>query len=156
MIIRNGTQKDVPQILSLIKQLAEYENALNEVEVTEDDMLRDGFGNQPLYKFIVAEEKGAIKGMALFYWRYSTWKGKRLYLEDFYVAENARNQGVGKLLFDELFRICLKENCSGIMWQVLEWNDLAIRFYDKYPTHYDKEWVNCSLSKAQIEKMLSQ
>ena len=151
MKIRQGIKTDVPSLLKLIKELAEFEKAPDEVQVTEESMIEDGFGKKPLYEFIVAEnEENIIVAAAVYYWRYSTWKGKRLYLEDLIVTEKFRNQGIGKMLFNKLFKIALDENCSGMMWMVLDWNDQAIHFYNRYSPEHDAEWINCSLSREQI------
>ncbi len=143
--IRKGIKEDLPSILELIKELAEYEKAGGEVATTVETMQRDGFGDQPLYGFDVAESDGKIIGVALYYYRYSTWKGKRLYLEDLIVTEEARGTGAGKLLFDQMIAHGKKTNCTGMMWQVLDWNVPAIDFYKKYNTTIEDDWLNCSL-----------
>jgi GNAT superfamily N-acetyltransferase len=94
----------------------------------------------------VAEADGEIKGFALYYIRYSTWKGQRMYLEDILVTESFRGKGLGKLLFDRLIEEAKEKNFSGIVWQVLEWNEPAINFYKKYNSSFDPEWVNCSIA----------
>jgi GNAT superfamily N-acetyltransferase len=137
-----------------VRELAEYERALHEVTNTVSSMEADGFGPNPVYGFFVAEESGQILGLSLYYWRYSTWKGKRLYLEDIIVTERERGRGLGKLLFDHTMEKALEENCTGMMWQVLEWNEPAINFYKKYGSKLDGEWVNCHLEAAQIEALL--
>jgi GNAT superfamily N-acetyltransferase len=152
--IRDGKKEDLPRVLELIKELAEYERALHEVTNTVKMLEEDGFGPRPVYGFFVAEEHDRIVGLSLFYWRYSTWKGKRLYLEDIIVTENERGKGVGKLLFDRTMEKALQENCTGMMWQVLEWNEPAINFYKKYGSKLDPEWVNCHLESTQIEALL--
>lgn len=147
MIIREGKKSDLPAVLDLIVELAEYEKAAHEVENTVEMMERDGFGEKPIYGLYVAEsEEGNIIGTAIYYYRYSTWKGKRMYLEDLVVSEKYRGQGVGKKLFDAIIKKGKEENCTGMMWQVLDWNEPAINFYKKYyNAHPDGEWVNCSL-----------
>jgi GNAT superfamily N-acetyltransferase len=117
-------------------------------------MEEDGFGPDPVYGFFVAEDGETIIGLSLYYWRYSTWKGKRLYLEDIIVTETERGKGAGKLLFDRTLQQALDENCTGMMWQVLEWNEPAINFYKKYGSKLDSEWVNCNLEAAQIKQLL--
>src|SRR5687767_2731715 len=121
--IRQGKREDLPRVLELIKELAEYERAPNEVTNTVAMMEKDGFGPNPVYGFFVAEDKTRIVGLSLYYWRYSTWKGRRLYLEDIIVTEAERGRGVGKLLFEKTMQKALDENCTGMMWQVLEWNE---------------------------------
>ncbi len=152
--IRPGRREDLPRALELIKELAEFERASHEVINTVEQMEKDGYGTQPIFGFVVAENEKEIIGLSLYYWRYSTWKGKRLYLEDIIVTENERGKGIGKLLFDRTMQKSLEENCSGMMWQVLEWNEPAINFYKKYGTKLDDEWTNGSLEREQIEMLL--
>ncbi|MBL7850611.1 MAG: GNAT family N-acetyltransferase [Cyclobacteriaceae bacterium] len=148
--IREGKKEDLPRTLELIKELATYERAPHEVITTVEQMERDGFGPNPIFGFFVAERAGVIIGISLYYWRYSTWKGKRLYLEDIIVTERERGQGAGKLLFDRTMELAVRENCTGMMWQVLEWNTPAINFYKKYGARLDAEWTNCSLEREQL------
>lgn len=152
--IRPGRKEDLPRVLELIKELAEYERAPHEVTNTVERLERDGFGPHPVFGFFVAENAERIIGLSLYYWRYSTWKGKRLYLEDIIVTESARGNGAGKLLFDRTMQKCLEENCTGMMWQVLDWNEPAINFYKKYGAKLDGEWVNCGLEAEQIRKLV--
>ncbi len=154
MNIRTGEKKDLPRVLELIKELATYEKAPHEVINTVALMEKDGFGLNPIYGLFVAENENGIVGISLYYWRYSTWKGKRLYLEDIIVTEKERGSGIGKLLFDRTMQKALEENCSGMMWQVLEWNEPAINFYKKYGAKLDDEWTNCSLEAEQIKNLL--
>jgi GNAT superfamily N-acetyltransferase len=150
MVIRQGTKGDIPRTLELIKELARYERAPDQVTTTVGQMERDGFGPNPIFGFFVAEENGTIIGISLYYWRYSTWKGKRLYLEDIIVTERERGKGAGKLLFDRTMKLAVDEGCTGMMWQVLEWNEPAINFYKKYGAKLDEEWTNCSLERDQL------
>ena len=143
--LRKGEKKDLQVVLSLVKELAVYEKAFDQVVNTVERMEEDGFGDQPVYGFIVAEEDGSIIGTSIYYYRYSTWKGKRLYLEDLVVTESRRGDGAGKLLFEETLKIAQETNCSGMMWQVLDWNEPAINFYKKYNTSFDEEWINCNI-----------
>jgi GNAT superfamily N-acetyltransferase len=152
--IREGKKIDLPRVLELVKELAEYERAPHEVINTVAQMEEDGFGANPIFGFFVAERENEIIGLSLYYWRYSTWKGKRLYLEDIIVTEKQRGGGVGKLLFDRTMQHALDTQCSGMMWQVLEWNEPAINFYKKYGAKLDDEWTNCNLEKNQIESLL--
>jgi GNAT superfamily N-acetyltransferase len=153
MNIRKGTTKDLPQILNLIKELAAYEKAPDEVEVNLVQMEKWGFGADKLFDFFVAEKCETIIGMALYYYKYSTWKGKCLFLEDIIVTESERRNGIGKLLFDEVAKIAKADGVKRMEWQVLEWNDTAIRFYQKYRAHLDSEWINCKLTYAELQKM---
>lgn len=153
--IRTGIKSDLPRVLELIKELATYERAPHEVTNTVELMEQDGFGPDPIYGFFVAEGNKEIVGVSIYYWRYSTWKGKRLYLEDIVVTESERGKGIGKKLFDRTLQHALDENCSGIMWQVLDWNEPAINFYKKfYRPKLDGEWINCSLEREQIKAIL--
>ena len=143
--IRQGTKEDLQQVFDLILELAEYENGLDQVSNSVEAMKVDGFGDRPLFDFYVAESNGAIVGISLYYYRYSTWKGKRLYLEDIVVSKKHRGSGIGKELLDITFQKAKDENCTGMMWQVLDWNEPAINFYKKYGVQFDSEWVNCNI-----------
>lgn len=153
--IRIGKREDLPRVLELIKELAEYERALHEVTNTVKMLEDDGFGANPVFGFFVAEEEGEIYGIALYYFRYSTWKGKRLYLEDIVVTESKRGKGIGKLLFEATMNKVLVEGCTGMMWQVLDWNESAIEFYKRYNARFDSEWTNCHLEAEQITHLLN-
>ena len=139
--IRVGKREDLPHVLELIRELAVYERAPDAVVNTVAEMEKDGFGSRPIFGFFVAEVNQRIIGISIYYWRYSTWKGKRLYLEDIVITEKERGRGAGKLLFDRTMQHALDEGCSGMMWQVLEWNEPAIRFYRKYGAKLDDEWT---------------
>lgn len=152
--LRYGTRQDLPQVLELIKELASYEKALDQVSNTVEQMEVDGFSEDPIFGFFVAEASGVILGLALYYYRYSTWKGKRLYLEDIIVTANERGKGLGKLLFERIMEFALAENCTGMMWQVLEWNKSAINFYNKYNAKLDSEWINGHLEANEIREYL--
>jgi GNAT superfamily N-acetyltransferase len=152
--IRQGRKEDLPRVLELVKELAEYERAPHEVTNTVSRMEADGFGPHPVFGFFVAEKEKVIVGLSLYYYRYSTWKGRRLYLEDIIVTERERGHGVGKLLFDRTMKKVLEDNCTGMMWQVLDWNEPAINFYRKYGARMDDEWLNCHLEASQIEKIM--
>ena len=149
--IRQGKKEDVPQIFELIKELAVYERAEHEVENTVTQLIEDGFGEKALFGVVVAEVQEKIVGMSLYYYRYSTWKGKRLYIEDIIVTEDFRGQGIGKQLFEETIRIAKRENCTGLAWMVLDWNEPAINFYLKYGAVMDREWVFVSLPKEVMD-----
>jgi GNAT superfamily N-acetyltransferase len=145
IVIRRALKTDCPRLLELITELAIYEKAPNEVTVSLSHFEESGFGINPVYWAFVAEEDGVILGFALYYIRYSTWKGQRMYLEDILVTEAARGKGIGKLLLDRLIVEAKEKNLSAIVWQVLEWNEPAINFYKKYNAKFDAEWVNCSI-----------
>lgn len=143
--IREGEHTDLPQVLELIRELAVFERAPNEVTNTLERMLEDGFGAQPIFGFYVAEVEGIIVGLSLFYYRYSTWKGRCLYLEDLIVTQSHRGLGIGSALFDQTVEHGRKSGCVRMNWQVLDWNVEAINFYEKYGASLDGEWVNCSI-----------
>jgi GNAT superfamily N-acetyltransferase len=152
--IREGKKADLPRVLELIRELALFERAPDEVINTVEMMEKDGFGEKPVYGFYVAEENNRIIGLSLYYWRYSTWKGKRLYLEDIIVTESERGRGIGKLLFDVTMQKAVSEDCTGMMWQVLDWNEPAISFYKKYGSRVEAGWLNCNLEIRQIRDSL--
>lgn len=143
--IRPGEKGDVPRALELVRELAEYERAPEAVTTTVEAMTKDGFGPSPAYRMWVAERSGKVVGIAICYVRYSTWKGRMLYLEDIVVTANERGRGIGKMLFDTCRRIASEEGYNGMMWQVLDWNEPAIRFYQRYPVEMDREWINCKI-----------
>lgn len=151
--IRKAKREDCGQILELIKALALYEKAENEVSITLAELEADGFGENPIYDCIVAEMDRRIVGMALFYEKYSTWKGKALYLEDLIVTESKRRSGIGKALFEAVIMEAKKRNSGRMEWQVLEWNQAAIDFYKKFAASLDGEWLNGRLSKAQLDSL---
>jgi GNAT superfamily N-acetyltransferase len=149
--IRFAVKEDCPRMLTLIHELALYEKAPEEVTVTLAAFEDAGFGENPVWKAFVAEKDGNIEGFALYYIRYSTWKGCRLYLEDFIVTENMRGQGIGKILFERVLKEAKDKNYVGVVWQVLDWNQPAINFYNKYNAHLEDGWLNASLSKNQTQ-----
>ncbi|AII51685.1 GNAT family N-acetyltransferase [Hymenobacter sp. APR13] len=151
MNIRRGREADLPQVLALIQELAEYEKAPQEVTNTLADMQRDGFGPEPIFKFFVAEDAaGVIIGIALYYTAYSTWKGRMLFLEDLVVTENQRGTGLGRQLFDAVVAEARQTGANRMKWQVLKWNEPAIGFYKKLGANLDPEWDNGNLSHEQL------
>ena len=140
--IRVAVKEDCTRLLELINELALYEKAPEEVTVTLTEFEDAGFGDKPVWKAFVTEENSEILGFALFYTRYSTWKGCRLYLEDFIVTEAARGKGIGKILFEKVIEEAKNGNYNGMTWQVLDWNTPAIDFYKKYGARFDSEWIN--------------
>ncbi len=141
-IIRRAEKKDCARLLDLIQELADYEKAPEEVTVTLSHFEESGFGEIPVWWAFVAELNGKVEGFALYYIRYSTWKGQCLYLEDFLVTEKLRGQGAGKLLFDRIIQEAKDKGFTRMVWQVLEWNTPAINFYNKYKATLDPEWIN--------------
>src|SRR5579862_5055711 len=130
--IRTAKKADCARLLELVNELALFERAPQEVTVTLQEFEDAGFGNKPVWKAFVAEIDGLIIGFTLYYIRYSTWKGCRMYLEDLIVTEDMRGKGIGKLLFEQLFAEAKQLGVSGMVWQVLDWNEPAINFYKKY------------------------
>lgn len=150
--IRRAVKEDCQRLLELIDELADYEKAPQEVTVSLDHLIESGFGPNPVYWAFVAtvpdshtQGKENIIGFALYYIRYSTWKGQRMYLEDILVTQEYRSKGAGKLLFDRLIEETKSRKLHGIVWQVLEWNEPAINFYKKYNASFDSGWINCSI-----------
>lgn len=159
--IRRAVKEDCQRLLELVIELAEYERAPQEVTVTLEHFIENGFGKNPVWWAFVAaspssslfkgegepdsEVSESIHGFALYYIRYSTWKGQAMYLEDILVTQKMRGKGIGKLLFDRLIAEAKEKKFNRIIWQVLEWNEPAINFYKKYNADFDGEWLNCSL-----------
>ncbi len=144
--IRKAVKEDCPRILELVKELAVYEKSPNEVVVDYDHFEKSGFGSRPVWWAFVAEVDGVVQGFALYYIRFSTWKGQRMYLEDLIITEEMRGKGLGKLLFEKLIAEAKKKKLNGMQWQVLDWNETAINFYKKYNTSFDPDWINCAIS----------
>lgn len=149
--LRKATANDCTRILELINELAVYENAPEEVTVDLNHFIDAGFGENPVWKAFVATVDDIIVGFALYYTRYSTWKGSRLYLEDFIVTEEFRGKGIGKVLFEKVIEEAKTGNYNGMVWQVLDWNEPAINFYNKYKAHLESGWLNAALSTDQVK-----
>jgi GNAT superfamily N-acetyltransferase len=150
IVLRKATENDLPEILSLITELAGYEKAPQEVTVTIDELRKDGFGMKPIYEVLLAETDKRIAGMALYFLSYSTWKGLCLYLEDIIVKEKYRRQGIGTKLFEAVVRKAHELKARRLMWQVLDWNKPAMDFYKRYNATFDPAWVNGKLTQEQI------
>jgi GNAT superfamily N-acetyltransferase len=144
--IRRAAKEDCPRMLELVHELAVFEKAPDEVTVSLAHFEESGFGQNPVYWAFVAETGNTIVGFALYYIRYSTWKGQRMYLEDILVTEEWRGKKIGRLLFERLIEEAKEKDLRGITWQVLEWNEPAISFYKKYNAAFDREWINCSIA----------
>jgi GNAT superfamily N-acetyltransferase len=155
LTLRPATRVDVATILSLIHGLAEYERAPNAVVATEADLLRDGFDPaSPKFWVVLAEWDGAPAGMAFYFFNYSTWLGKPgLYLEDLFVKPEFRGRGIGLALFRELARIAVRENCYGLRWQVLDWNEPAVKFYESLGAEHMKEWWTMRLTGSPLNEL---
>lgn len=151
MNIKKATKADIPEILGLIKELAEFEKAPNEVSVTEETLLKDGFSDHPLFYTIVGEVDGEIVGMALYFYKYSTWKGKVMHLEDLIIRQTERGKGYGKALLNEIIAIAKSQDLKRIDWQVLDWNAPAVQFYESIGAEIQKEWWNCRLDKQNLK-----
>lgn len=145
--IRRALREDCPRLLELIHELALFERAPEEVTVTPEHFEESGFGEKPVWWAFVAEAEGVVVGFALYYIRYSTWKGQRMYLEDLIVTEAWRGKGVGTLLLNQLIEETREKGFSGMLWQVLDWNEPAIRFYEKFGVSFDGEWLNVTLDR---------
>jgi GNAT superfamily N-acetyltransferase len=146
--IRRAVREDCPRLLELIRELALFEKAPNEVTVTAEHFTESGFGPHPVWWAFVITVDGRVEGFALYYIRYSTWKGQRLYLEDLIITEHMRCRGLGKLLFDRLLIEMKEKDFKGMVWQVLDWNEPAINFYKKYQAQFDSGWITCSVENA--------
>lgn len=152
--IRPAEENDCKTILAYIKKLAHYEKAPEQVIVTESQLITDGFGESPLYNAYILSYNNNICGFALIYNRYSTWRGKSLYIEDIYVDEEFRGRGIGLLAFKHIAQIALDTKCNRMEWQVLDWNEPAINFYKKINASIEHDWLNCKIESKQILKKL--
>ena len=150
--LRVAQKHDCPRLIELVTELAVFEKLPEEVTVPLQEFEDSGFGTNHVWKAFVAEDNNVIIGFALYYVRFSTWKGRRVYLEDFIVTEEYRGIGIGKLLFEQIIKETKELDYSGMVWQVLDWNEPAIKFYNKYEATIEKGWLNASLSQEQISK----
>ena len=155
MIIRKATKNDMPSVLELIQELATFEKEPDAVVVTVDDLIRDGFSENPLFQCFVAEVDGEIIGMALYYYRFSTWKGKTIHLEDLIVKESKRGTGAGFALYKEIIKQGKAENVRRIEWNVLDWNTPAINFYEKSGAKVLSDWRVVHMDDKGIEQFLN-
>jgi GNAT superfamily N-acetyltransferase len=152
--IRQATSADAALILEFIRALAEYERAPNSVMATEADLVRDGFGPDPKYRCVIAEWDNQPAGFAFFFYNYSTWRGQAgLYLEDLFVLPEMRGKGIGKALLRHLAQVAMKENCYGIRWMVVEWNEPAIKFYESLGAETLGEWETMLLWGPALERL---
>jgi GNAT superfamily N-acetyltransferase len=154
MIIRKGTSEDMESVLSLIQELADFENEPNAVVITVEDLIRDGFGPNPLFHVFVAEVESEVVGIALYYYRYSTWKGKTIHLEDLVVKEKMRGSGVGFALYSEIIKQGKKDKVRRIEWNVLDWNTPAINFYINSGAKVLDDWRVAQMDEAGINNFL--
>lgn len=156
MKIRIGNPTDMPAVLELIRELAIFEREPDAVVVTADDLVRDGFGPQPMFGTFVAEMNGEIVGMALYYYRYSTWKGRTIHLEDLIVREALRGQGIGEALYAHVLRQAQKDKVRRVEWNVLSWNTPAIDFYEKSGARVLDDWRVAQMDDASVTKFVNQ
>ncbi|WP_294820116.1 GNAT family N-acetyltransferase [uncultured Flavobacterium sp.] len=152
MIIRHGTIEDMPAVLGLIKELATFEKEPDAVVVTVGELVRDGFGDNPLFHTFVAECDGKVIAMALFYYRYSTWKGKTIHLEDLIVMEEKRGTGAGSALYKEVIRFAKAQGVRRVEWVVLNWNTHAIEFYERSGATILQDWLTVQMNEEGITK----
>ena len=143
--IRRATKEDIGLVRNLVMELAIFEKAPEEVTSSLADYIQEGFSDNPLFTANLIYLNDELAGFSLWYYRFSTWKGRRFYLEDLYIKEAHRRRGIGENLITLLKKEMIEKNLRGMIWQVLEWNDLAINFYKKLDASFDSEWVNCSI-----------
>ncbi|WP_306353294.1 GNAT family N-acetyltransferase [Flavobacterium sp. '19STA2R22 D10 B1'] len=155
MIIRKGEARDMASVLQLIQELATFEREPDAVVVTVEDLIRDGFASEPLFQTFVAEVDDEIVGMALFYNRYSTWKGKTIHLEDLIVKEKMRGTGLGNALYSEVIKYAKEEKVRRMEWVVLDWNTSAISFYEKSGATLLKDWYTVQMSEQGITNFVA-
>ena len=154
LVLRDATRDDVPAIRGLIRDLAEYEKEPQSAVVTEGDLLRDGFGERPLFRVVMAEWEGEVVGFAFYYFNYSTWQGRPgLYLEDLFVRPSHRGHGIGKALLVHLAGIALRENCGRFVWQVLDWNTPSIDFYRSLGAKVMTEWLTMRVEGQALQRL---
>ncbi len=154
LTIRNATINDTALMLDFVHRLAEYEREPNAVVATEDDLRRDGFGIEPKYRCVIAEWDNQPAGFAFFFYNYSTWLGRAgLYLEDLFVLPAMRGKGIGKALLKHLAQVAVHENCYGMRWQVLEWNEPALKFYDSLGATIMDEWETMRLMQPALSRL---
>ena len=147
VIIRKAEKEDCKRLMELVHELAVFEKAPQEMTVTLEHLAESGFNESPVWWAFVAEINGMVEACALYYIRYSTWKGKRMYLEDILVSEEFRGKGIGRLLFEKLLEEAKEKNLNGVVWQVLDWNEPAINFYKKFgEVNFDGASLNCSIN----------
>lgn len=151
IILREAKKSDMESVLFLIRELATFENEANAVEVTEQDLIRDGFGDHPSFKVFVAEEKDEILGLALFYERYSTWKGRSIHLEDLIVKQAHRNKGIGKALYTKVLTYAYDQGLKRVSWEVLDWNKVAVDFYVGTGANILEGWQVVHMNENSLE-----
>ena len=156
LVLREAVASDVPRILSFIRALAEYEREPDQVVLTEEELLRDGFGPSPRYFCLLAEYDGAEAGFALYFPIYSTWRGPSIHLEDLFVHPDLRGKGVGKALLTRVAAIALAQGCRRLQWDVLEWNTTAIAFYESLGAYRMMDWRTMRVTGDQLNALAAQ
>lgn len=151
MMIRKGELKDAEAIFALIQELAVFEKEPEAVEISLEDIQLDGFGDQPKFEVFVAEDNSQVVGMALFYYRYSTWKGKTIHLEDLIVKENSRGKGIGRLLYNEVLKYAQQQKLRRVEWAVLDWNTPAVEFYKNSGADVLEDWRVVQMNAEQLK-----
>jgi len=153
VLIREGKPADIDQVYQLIKELAVFEKAADQVEISPETLEDDAFGKNSIAEIFVAEWDGEIAGAALIYEKYSTWKGRSMHLEDLIVREEFRGKGIGKRFFEFLINLADERGYGRMEWQVLDWNEPAIEFYKKYGSQFLEEWLDCRLDRNDIMRL---
>lgn len=154
MHVRLALQEDMPQVLELIQELARFEKEPDAVSINAEDLVREGFGDRPLFQCFVAETPEGIVGMALVYFRFSTWKGRTLHLEDLIVKENYRGKGIGEALYTAVMRYGYKEKVKRVEWVVLDWNYGALKFYERSGASILKDWYLAQMDEESLENYI--
>jgi len=155
--IRNASPADIPLILEFIRELATYERAPEQAVARAEDLRRDGWGAEPKFRVVIAEWDNRPAGFALFFFNYSTWQGRPgLYLEDLFVRPEFRGQGIGKALLVHLAQVAVRENCGRFVWQVLDWNQPAIQFYEALGARKLNEWLTMRVEGEALERLANQ
>jgi GNAT superfamily N-acetyltransferase len=153
LLIRPATLDDAALLRAMIRELAEYEHELDQVTISENDLRRDGFGEKPRFRALIAEWEGQAAGYALFFEYYSTWVGRGLYLEDLFVREKFRGRGIGTALLAHVARIAVEERCCGVHWEVLNWNTKAIEMYRQIGAKFPDQWRRVLLAGAALQRL---
>lgn len=154
MKIRKVQKQDMPKVLNLIQELAVFENEPDAVEISVEDLEKEGLGHHPLFYCFVAEVEAEIVGIALFYYRFSTWKGRSLHLEDLIVKKSERGKGIGEALYKRVMEFAFEKGIKRVAWEVLDWNKPAIRFYERTGATLMSEWRIVHFTQDEIRKYL--
>ena len=152
--VRLGEQKDMQSVLDLINELAVFEKEPDAVKITVEDLIKDGFSERPKFKVFVAEQENTIIGIALFYERYSTWKGKTIHLEDLVVTKEKQKIGAGKALYTAVLKYAHENNYNRVAWEVIDWNTNAINFYKSTGATYLNDWSVVQMNKENLVKFI--